>query len=90
MEDCRDWTEMCVDQIKSTLFQQRDDNSGSAIFWNVTTEKRTINHPRDRGRQYIKTGLQLPCRKRIQLTSGIGGFSNNLTTGGPPELFEAS
>ena len=36
MEDYRDWTEMCVDQIKFRLFQQREDNSGSSIFWNVT------------------------------------------------------
>ena len=45
LEDYRDWTEMCVDQIKSRLFQQREDNSGSPISWNVTTEKRKIDHP---------------------------------------------
>ena len=34
--------------FKLRLFQQRDDNSGSPIFWNVTTEKRTINNLSDR------------------------------------------
>ena len=45
-----DWTEIFIDQIKSSFFQKRKDNGGSPIFWNVTTEKREIYHLRDRGR----------------------------------------
>ena len=29
-----------IDQIKSRFFQERKDNGGSPIFWNVTTEER--------------------------------------------------
>ena len=39
-----------IDQIKSRFFQERKDNGGSPIFWNVTTEKREIYHLSDRGR----------------------------------------
>ena len=45
-----DWTEIFVDQVKPRFFQERDDNSGSPIFWNATTEKREINHLSDGGR----------------------------------------
>ena len=38
-----DWTEIFIDQIKSRFFSVEEDNGGSPIFWNVTTEKRAGN-----------------------------------------------